>query len=75
MDYFSALENRVKDFFSEDRDELLFFILVFAYVFLSSTRDNNLDISESRDQENNSRLFFIVLLLLLFLNDSHIKLE
>jgi len=67
MDFLDNIVSRIKGVFSEDGDELLFFILVFAYLFLSNTRDDYLDEPEERD--NSSKLFFIVLLLLLFLNN------
>ncbi|MDP4092242.1 MAG: hypothetical protein Q8920_02685 [Bacillota bacterium] len=52
--------------FSEENDELLFFILVFLFIFISGKFENGFE-ERSADTNNGTVLFFILLFLFLFM--------
>lgn len=63
----------IKNIFTSDGDEILFFILIFLFLFNGNTINKRTDDSDERGESTDSGtiLFFIILFLMLFLSNSH----
>lgn len=63
----------IKNIFTSDGDEILFFILIFLFLFNGNTLNNRTDDSDDRGEstEGGTILFFIILFLMLFISNSY----
>lgn len=66
MSFLETAAMRIRNFFENDNDELLFFIIVFLILLGSSTYEDRSIETEERD--SGFILFFIVLFLILILS-------